>query len=88
MNNSQNLLLNKSTFPSHMEDIKNYWENLTKKHEIIMNDINESERMFNMYDNKDFFFKLKEILEYEKSCVREEIINIEQEILNVKHNHF
>jgi hypothetical protein len=86
--NSQNLLFNTNTFSSHMDDIKNYWENLTKKHEIILNDIEESDRMFNMYQNKDFFYKLKEILEFEKSSVREEIMNIEHEILNVKHNHF
>lgn len=86
--NSKFNLFNKNTFTTHIDDIKSHWENLSKKYDIINDDIKESERMFNMYDDKEFFYKLKEILEYEKNKVKEEIINIENEILNLKHNYF
>lgn len=75
------------TFGKIMEDIGHTWKKLNEKQNMISQDIQHLERMFNMYTTNPVFYQAKEVLESEKTANRQKLQTLEEQVYLVKRNY-
>ena len=74
------------TFPKMLEDIHKHWLKKMKEYNTVKDDIEHTERMFNLYESNPIFFQTKEALLIQQEKIKVQIQQLEEQVYIIKSN--
>jgi hypothetical protein len=78
--------ISKNVFKETISYIDNRWEKWNNEIKQLISDTNELERMFNSYDRDIKYLELKESIEKKIQIKKNNLINLEKILLDLKMN--
>ena len=86
-NNNTNQKQIHTSFGECMNDIHTYWKELNNQIEEMKKDIDQLQKMYNIYNQFNLFSQCAEYISEYKKFIKEKIINLEQQMWELKNSH-
>tara|TARA_Y100000310_G_C20321427_1_gene640899 strand:+ start:234 stop:560 length:327 start_codon:yes stop_codon:yes gene_type:complete len=86
-NNNTNQKQIHTSFGKCMNDIHTYWKELNNQIEEMKKDIDQLQKMYNIYNQFNLFSQCAEYISEYKKFIKEKIINLEQQMWELKNSH-